>query len=57
MRLTSCLLKIHNGWLFRLKWKMVSNKKILDTGVVSSLQSRGINVQDANEYVAKANRI
>lgn len=52
MRLTNVLLKQHNGWLQKLKWKIQGKRNILETGVASNLQKRGIAVRDALEVVA-----
>lgn len=51
MKFTNILLKQHNGWLFKLKWKFQGKRNVLDTGVVTSLQNRGIAVNDAESYV------
>ena len=51
MRLTNCLLKQHNGWLQKLKWKIQGKRTILQTGVDMKLQQRGIAVRDAIDYV------
>jgi hypothetical protein len=57
MKLTNVLLKQHNGWWFKLQWKYANKRTIQDTGAVAALQSRGIVVRDALEYVEKAERI
>lgn len=51
MRLTNILLKQHNGWLQKIKWKIQGKRNILDTGVITKLQKRGIVVSDATKYL------
>lgn len=55
MKLTSILLKQHNGWLFKLKWKYQGKRHVFDTGALSSLQNRGIAVVDAIDFVKQKN--
>jgi predicted GNAT family acetyltransferase len=50
MRLTNILLKQHNGWLQKLKWKIQGKRNIYETGIAASLQKRGIAVRDALDY-------
>lgn len=56
MKLTNFLLKQHNGWLAKLKWKYQGKRNVFDTGAVTSLQNRGIAVVDAIDYVKNNNR-
>lgn len=57
MRLTNILFKQHNVWRAKLRWKFQSQRTVLDTGAVAALESKGIQVKDANEWVQNVDKV
>lgn len=51
MRVTQILLKQHIGWHFQQHWRVQGKRKILNTSAEKVLKSKGIEIEDAREFL------
>lgn len=53
MRLTGVLYRQHAGFMFKRHWLVQGRRVPQDTGAKAALESQGIPVLDATEYLTK----